>query len=273
MKNRLAIFGLAMILLFAIGFAIPVTLLPSSIDAQPISLPGSESSEATPDPNGPIVPASPEDEKRWADEQATLDADLTSRAMSDYAIAYLISADAAINDPTFSEQVIVDLTEAEVFYTWEAFAEVNEVQTFDIVLLDDSMFAAVDRDWAAHAYRNDVIFMGFGVTLPQFGELFDVPCLSKGARPVPDQWEYITVPGYVRNVKDAEYRDEVNKAIFEDCDQEYIINDTIVGGFNVQVMPLIKAEWIGTIPAVLAAQTYEYGKPNIHLGDENGNGE
>lgn len=218
--------------------------------------------------DGPDTTLSPEEQQRQMDALATLDAEIRSRSIFDYPTAYLITEAAAVNDEVFSEAVIVGLTGAQVFYASEDLTAAHSTRPFDIVILHESMKDAVDREWAAQAFRDEVIFMTLNIPIYQLAEIVGNPCFEVPDQPIPDQWDWMNAFGYSIDLEDPQYYELVKETLLTECHSDVDTQGTMKsGGYRVTTMPLIKPEWIGTIPSILISYTHQYHKPNYRLGN------
>lgn len=204
MKRKLTIFGLWVSLLFVLGFIFSTLIL----SAQTIP---------PPHPDGPDTHLSTEEYQAMMAPGMTQEAIIRGRDLRDYKIAYLVD-EASREGAIFSEQDIVQYTYAQVFYNWEEFEAVNKESPFEIVILHKSSLDFIDPDWAAAAYRNDIIFFGLNVLMPDFGELFNAPCMLKGderVNIVTANW--LISPAYGMRDRSAPNRDVMVEALLQDC--------------------------------------------------------
>lgn len=207
------------------------------------------------------------EEKRVYDSFATLDADLRSRDIADYPTAYLVSQEAAVNDKSFSEPKIVGLTSAQVFYTWDDFAASNAAQPFEILIVHDSMAEAVDREWAHQAFRDEIMIMGFNISLGRLAEMVGITCFKDKPLPdsIPPEWDWMYMIGYAVRVADPKDYDAHKQALIEDC--KHNNNGTNSTSYRTYSYPIIEPEFVDTLPNLLTAQTHTYGKPNRSLNE------
>lgn len=204
--------------------------------------------------------------QRIYDGSLTLDADLRSRNIVDYPTAYLVSEDAAANDKTFSEAKITALTSAQVFYNWDDFAASHTAQSFEILLVHESMADAVDREWAYQAFRDEVMIMGFNISLGRLAKMVGITCFKDKPLPdsIPPEWNWLYMIGYGVRVADPENYETYKQALIEDCEQHG--NDGRNHTYYKTISyPLVEPEHVDTLPNILTAHTYTYGKPNRSL--------
>ncbi len=212
---------------------------------------------------GPSATLAPEEEERIQRGISDLEADLTSRSVLHYRIAYLIAADEAVRNEVFSEDVIVKLTGANVFHEYEEFAAVHSATPFEIVLLHTSMYDNIDREWGGSAFQNNVIFMGLDVSIGQLAELFGNNCFTDVEQTWPEEWHWVNVLGYQIDVENPDDYEAVKKELLTNCGVGDDVSDqTFQVNYHVETLPLVKSEWIDTIPSMLTAWTYRYGLPN-----------
>lgn len=214
-------------------------------------------------PDGEMIEFTDEEEAQMQADARALDADLTSRSIFHYTIAYLISDVAAIEDEVFSEAVMTELTGATPFYTFDALEEAHTEAPFEIVILHHSMLAAVDQVWAQDAFESGVIFAGLDISVGEQAVLFGKACFKdrdlKG-QVLPD-WRWINAISYRVNVQNPADYERVRTALFEMCHAPKDVADASAG-YNIVTLPLVKPSYIDTLPQILIARTHEYGLPN-----------
>lgn len=130
-----------------------------------------------PHPDGPDTSMSTEEYEAMIAPGLTQQAIIMGRDLRDYAIAYLVSED-SIDDPIFPAENIAKHTTAQIFHDWETFAEAGSKIPFEIVIVHQTGLDFIDRDWAAQAFRDDVVFIGLNVYMADYGELLNSECLK-----------------------------------------------------------------------------------------------
>lgn len=251
-------------LLYFFGFVLLTGLFSVIILTSVRGLAQDEMTPVPTHPDGPSVTANPDDWQAELDAMATTEADRASRSIFDYPSAYLVSEEAAQNDSVFPTDQIVDMTGAQVFHNWEDFAAANAYSPFEIVLLHHSMTDAVNREWASQAFRDEVMFMGLNVSIPQLGELVSIPCFTEPSQPVPEDLDWINMFGYLIDVENEDYYEAVKQSVLENCENTVDTGESAVmaAGFAVTTIPLMEPDMIEAIPEFLIAYTMRYGKPN-----------
>lgn len=226
--------------------------------------------QVTEHPDGPSVTFSPEEEAAILSGMMTLDADLTSRSIFDYTIAYWIAEGEteAETDPLFSTEAVAAETGAQVFSDFEAFMEADAETPFEIIIVHPSFYeqmdTLVDKEWAVDAFRKGVLFVGLTVTIPQLGEIVQSECIPDFTyRELPEGWRIITVLGYHIQANDPAVYDTLKQRLLDDCETQILDGVTQTEAqFLTDHKVTMTAAGAKELPRLLIANTYYAGLPN-----------
>jgi hypothetical protein len=216
----------------------------------------------TPGPNGyPLTPSS-EDLQQQYDEIATLQAEYNSQSIFDYHVAYLIKADTPpLNEITTPEK-IAEKTGAQVVNTWDDFLKLNDEQPFQIVLVHISMYDTIDPEWMQTAYRNNVLPVGINFSHEQMVAMTGDKCLHN-PNPHLKESDYTASFRYFlysASLQNEQYREVVDKAELEDCNDDYKVGPVGVFHGNVQYRLENEQNLDGLIRGIISDTTNYYGR-------------
>lgn len=205
--------------------ATSVMLLSIPLYAQQLPLPTGEGTlvATIEHPDGPSITDIPQ---KVLDAQATNDADLYSRVIFDYRIAYLIAENNDQSDSTFSSANMTHYTGSQTFYSWAEFIEQNTEEPFSVVVVHSSSYDSLDPQWFYEAYRSNVIIIGLNLTYDQMVVLTGDECLDNPNPGYKFKGDFFNHLVYHIHLQDESYREIINQAELHDCNSDYSTGGT-----------------------------------------------
>ncbi|MCU0499056.1 MAG: hypothetical protein MUF87_17020, partial [Anaerolineae bacterium] len=127
-------------------------------------------------------------------------------------------------------QSVREIFGADLFYSWEAFAEANLVSPYHVVFIHNSIFEQVDLTWTNWAYRNQIMLVGFSMPFDRIIALTGDQCITEINKGIwDDVEETITFYTYSIQLEDERYRAQIDERKLIYCDEQFDLNDTSAG--------------------------------------------